>query len=146
MNRPGVYDLGTRSITTNLTGEVITTGTSADGVAQSLIDRLESMLAVDLQVAFVYGSGGSACVVVVETSLDQGDSWIEIARFDFAMTTVTKVANLSGLLSKGITTVAALSSEGVLDSVLGDRLRASVTSTGTAYGTGTSVSVRAVPR
>jgi hypothetical protein len=61
-------------------------------------------------------------------------------RFDFLLASRSAVANLSAALSKAITTVAALSAEGVNDGVLGAKLRAKVTSTGT-YAGNTSVAV-----
>jgi hypothetical protein len=140
-----LINLGSREITAALTGEVITEGVSAAGVAQECVDGLGGITAATIQCAFVYGSGGTTCVVVVRTSLDQGASWIDIARFDFATTTAKKVANVSGLYSKAVAAVAALGAEGVTDGVLGDRFRVDVTSTGT-YAGSTSVAVRMQPR
>lgn len=140
-----LIDLGSEEITAAVTDSVITEGASAAGVAQGLIDQLSGVTAVTIQCAFVYGSGGTTCAVTVQTSLDQGASWIDIARFDFTTATAKKVANLSGLYSKAVAAVAALSAEGVTDGVLGDRFRAKVTSTGT-YAGSTSVAVRMQPR
>lgn len=140
----GIYNLGDAAVTTAVTNSVITDGVSSAGVAQAFIDGLEWMAAVTLFVNFTFGSGGSTCIVIIETTLD-GVNWIDVARFDFATTSGAKRANLSGLTPVGVAAVAALSSEGVLDGILGDRLRAKVTSTGT-YAGNTSVSVRAAVR
>ena len=137
----GTYNLGDQAITAAVTNLVITAGVSAAGVAQAFIDRLEDMEALSLFVNFVWGSGGTSCVIVVQTTYDDVN-WIDIARFDFATASASKVANLSGFLSKGVTSVAALAAEGVNDGVLGSKLRARVTTTGT-YAGNTSVSVRA---
>jgi hypothetical protein len=145
MDNPGIYNLGDEAITTALTNSVITEGVSSSGAAQSLIDRLAGMTAVTLFCEFIYGSGGTTCVVTVQTSINQGDDWIDIARFDFTTANRSVVCNLSGLLSKVVTAFVALSVEGVADGILGDRLRARVTSTGT-YAGNTSVSVRAAVR
>lgn len=145
MENPDIYNLGDEAITAAVTNSVITEGVTAAGVAQALIDRLEGMMAVTLFCEFVYGSGGTTCIVIVQTSINQSDDWIDVARFDFATATRSVVCNLSGLLSKGVTAVAALGSEGVNDGVLGDRLRCKVTSTGT-YAGNSSVSVRAAVR
>lgn len=145
MDRPGEYDLGSVEITTALTGSVITSGVNASGVAQALVDRLEGMTSLSLECLFTYGSGGTSCIVTVQTTLDQGATWIDLARFDFSTATAKKIVNLSGETPVGVTSVAALSSEGVLDGVLGPRLRAVVTSTGT-YAGSTSAAVRAVAR
>lgn len=141
----GILNLGDEDITAAVTDEVITEGSSAQSSPQLFVDRLDGMQAVTLSARFTYGSGGTTCAAIVQTSLDQGATWIDIARFDFTTASARKVANLSGLLSKAVTAIAALSVEGVSDGVLGDRLRAIVTSTGT-YAGGTSISVRAHAR
>jgi hypothetical protein len=113
------------------------------GVAQAFIDGLDWMAAVTLQANFTYGSGGTNLKVDVETSLDQGTTWIGIARFAFTTASAEKTVNLSGLTP--VTTVytpATLSDDTVKDGILGDRLRCRITSTGT-YAANTSISVRA---
>ena len=145
MDNPGIYALGDETITAETTDKVITSGVSADGVAQALIDRLDGMDSVTLFCAFQYGSGGTSCVVVVQTSINQGTDWIDVCRFDFATANAQKTANVSAAAAAAVASVAALGSEGKLDGVLGDRLRAKITTTGT-YAGSTSVSVRAAAR
>lgn len=145
MNNPGVYNLGDRTITAALTDQVVTEGSAISGAAQSFVDRLYGMKSVSLWVEFDYGSGGATCIVVVQTSLNQGDDWIDIARFDFATADSKKHANISADPAAAPAAMAALGAEGKLDGILGDRLRAKITSTGT-YAGNTSVSVRAVAR
>lgn len=144
MDNPGVYNLGAATVASAVTDNVITEGVSAGNVAQSLIDRLDGMTAATIECRFVYGSGGTTCAATVQTSFD-GTNWVDIARFDFTTASATKVANLSGLLSKGVTAYSSLGSEGVIDGVLGNRLRAKITSTGTYAGT-TTISVKASVR
>ncbi len=132
MDNPRVYTLAALGLTTALTAQ-----------AQEAIIDLDGLTAVTLEASFGYGSGGATGSVTVQTSFD-GTLWRDIARFDFTTATATKVANLSGLLSKAVTAYAALGSEGVLDGVLGDRLRAVVTTTGTYVGT--TLSLRAACR
>ncbi len=142
----GIYNLGDEAITTAVTNLVITDGVSSSGVAQSFIDGLDFAAAVTLQANFTYGSGGTNLKADVETSLDQGVTWIGIARFAFLLASAEKVVNLSGLTP--VTTVYApttLSDDAVKDGVLGDRLRCRITSTGT-YAGNTSISVRAAVR
>ena len=134
MNSPGCYTLAALGITTALTSS-----------AQTAIDDLEGMTAVSLVAILSYGSGGTTAVAVVQTSVDGGTTWYDVARFDFATSSETKVANLSGLLSKAVTAYAALSANSVFDGILGDRLRCVITTTGT-YAGGTTLSVRAVAR
>lgn len=129
----GVYTLSSLAVSTALTSS-----------AQTAIEDLDGATAVTLEAQFQYGSGGTTCVVVVQTSFDGGSVWRDIARFDFTTASATKHANLSGLLSKAVTAYAALGSEGVYDGVLGDRLRAVITSTGTYANT--TLAVRASVR
>ncbi len=142
----GLYNLGDEAITVAVTNSVITHGISTAGVAQSFIDGLDFVAAVTLQANFTYGSGGTTAKVDVETSLDQGTTWINIARFAFTTSSAEKVFNLSALTP--VTTVytpATLGDDAVKDGIVGDRLRCRITTTGT-YAGNTSVSVRAVVR
>lgn len=142
MNNPGVFSLGDTALTNALTASVITSAQDDQGVTQGYLSNLEGMLGATLSVNFVYGSGGTNCRVTIETTLDQGTTWIEVARFLFALASEQNVVNLSGLTP--LTTVytpAALSDDTVKDGIFGDRWRAKVTSTGT-YAGNTAVSVR----
>ena len=134
MDNPGVYTLAVVSPTTAVA--------AAAGV-QTPIANLDGMTAVSIEASFQYGSGGTTATAVVQTSFD-GSIWRDIARFDFATSTAVKHCNLEGLLSKGITAYAALGSEGVYDGVLGNQLRAVISSTGTYANT--ILSVRASVR
>lgn len=130
---PAVYTLAALGIAAPLTAQ-----------AQTPIIDLDGMTAVTLEAAFAPGTGGMTCAAVVQTTFDGGTIWLDIARFDFATAAATKVANLSGLLSKAVAAYAALASEGVVDGVLGDQLRVAVTSTGTYVGA--TLAVRASVR
>lgn len=97
-----------------------------------------------LSSRLAYGSGGETVIVVIETSLNQGQTSIPIARFDFDTEGLEKVVNLSA--TTPITSplsVEALDAEGTNDGIIGDRLRAVVESAGT-YAGSTVISVRAV--
>lgn len=127
MINAGVFTLGAPQITVAQTAAVLTT-----------IGNLDGMTAVTLEAAFLYGSGGTSCSAVVQTTLD-GTSWRDIARFDFTTASATKHCNLEGLLSKGVTPYASLGAEGVYDGVLGNQLRAVITSVGVYANTVLSV-------
>jgi len=133
MLNPGIYALAVREITAALTAS-----------AQSAISDLEGVSAVTLEAAFAYGSGGTSCAVTVQTSFDGGTTWRDVARFDFTTASAVKHANLSARGEKGVTAYAALGSEGVTQGLLGERLRAVITSVGTYANT--LLSVRAAVR
>lgn len=117
---PGVYTLASLGITAALSAQ-----------AQTAIEDLDGMSSVTIEASFAYGSGGTTCIAVVQTSFDDGTTWRDIARFEFATASAVKHANLQANGAKAIAAYAALASETVLDGVLGDRLRCVVTSTGT---------------
>lgn len=136
MLNPGLYALAERAITT------------AANEAQTPVVDLEGMSAVTLHARLAYGSGGLTARVFVQTSLDQGTTWIDVACFAFATAGAAKVVNLSGLTPRFapvIPTDGALPDDTIVDGVLGDRLRARIVTTGT-YGGSTLVTVRAVVR
>ena len=145
MENAGLFDIGSSAITAALTGEVITSTTGTDGSAQAYVDNLAGALGVNLQVRFAYGSGGTTCKVYVQTTLDQGTTWIDVYCAAFTTSPATKVVNLSALTAK--TTAAtpgdgALADDTCVDGIIGDRWRVKVTSTGT-YAGNTTVAVRA---
>jgi len=129
-----IYSLGDFSISSAGTS----TGTP--------ITDLNSMREVTLSARLAYGSGGTTAIAYVQTSFNQGATWVDIARMDFATSGIEKIANLSGSTPRtSPLTVTSLIAEGGNDGVLGDRLRAVVTSTGT-YAGSTVLSVRASVR
>jgi hypothetical protein len=104
--------------------------------------------AAAFQVRLSGGASGIKISVYIQTSLDQGQSWIDIANIAFTNTPGVAVINVSAL--DKLTTVTAPSDGGladntVLDGVLGDQFRAKVISTGTYTG-GTLISVRGQAR
>lgn len=144
MNNAGVFNLGDAVVTAAETDKVITSGSNSRGATRNFIGDLKGMTAVTLECKMVGGTGGTSINVIVSTSLDGGQTEIDIANFRFTNTAAVKAANLSGLLSKAIAAVAALGNDAVLDGVLGDRLKARYTSVGTY--TDTTVAVRASVR
>lgn len=134
MNSPGSYTLFAGGITGALTAQ-----------AQTAIEDLEGVLAATIVAKMTYGSSGTTIVALVQTSIDAGATWYDVARFDFTTSSATKYVNLSGLTPKGATALVALGSEGVADGLLGPMFRAVITSTGT-YAGGTLLDLRMVAR
>jgi hypothetical protein len=144
MNGAGIKNLGSATITTALTDEVITSG-SHNGATVAYIGNLAGMSSLTVWVNFDYGSSGTTVAAIVQTSLDQGDNWIDVIRFDLTTADRKAHATVGTFAAGAATTVAALASEGKLDNVLGDRIRAKITSTGT-YAGSTNISLRAAVR
>ena len=136
MIAPGLYSLG------DFTVAGPATQTAAPVV------NLHGMAAATVQVRLAFGSGGESVKAYIQTSLDQGLTWIDIACVALTTASATRIVNLSGLTPK---TTPATPADGTLtdntavDGILGDRLRAKVVSTGT-YAGPTTLSVRAVAR
>lgn len=130
---PAVYTLASLGVTTALAAS-----------AQTPITGLAGMSSVTLEASFSYGSGGATASVVVATSFDGGTTWRDIARFDFTTESAVKHANLRADESLDVMPYEALAHDGINDCILGDRLRAVVTTTGT-YAT-TTLAVRASVR
>lgn len=147
MNNPGIKDLASLAITAALTGSVVTSSVDAQGNAISYVDRLEGMLAAAIEFRLAYGSGGTSLKAYLQTSFDQGQTWVDIACAAFTTASAVKIINLSALTPK---TTAVTPSDGSLtddtcvDGLLGDRLRVKVTSVGTYANT--QLAVRATVR
>ena len=134
MVTPGVYDLAALAITTALTNS-----------AQTAITGLYGMSVANIVAELLGGTGGTTIVGVVQTTFD-GTVWLDVARFDFNTadsppSAGKKYCVLQTNAAKAVSQYAALAAEGVNDGLLGDRLRAVLTSTGTY--TDTTLSIRA---
>ena len=145
MNNPGHYSLGDAAlaaINAATSATVITSASDAQGSTVAYIDRLEGMQAASIQANFTWGSGGTSLKVIIETSLDQGTTWIEVARMAFAAASEENIVNLSGLTPKTTPiTPAALADDTCQDGVFGDRWRARILTVGT-YAGNTSLAIR----
>jgi hypothetical protein len=135
-------------MTTLLPATVITTAVaSATGSTfqfQQQQGRSPSRLTI--QVNFTWGSGGTTTDCYVQTSFDNGTTWVDIVNCHFTTSSLVQVANLSAGTS--VTTLytptdAALASNTCKDGVLGNLLRAKFKSSGT-YAGGTTLQVDVV--
>ena len=150
MENPGLYNLGDvalAAINAATAATVVTTGTDAQGATVAYIGDLDGMLAATLQINFNYGSsGGTSIKAMVETSLDQGTTWIEVWRAAFGTASEENLVNLSGLTPKTTpVTPAALTDDTCLDGVLGERWRMRILTVGTYVGNA-SLSGRLIAR
>ncbi len=134
MNSPGSYTLFAGAITAALSAQ-----------AQTAIEDLEGIEALSLVARFVYGSSGTSLAAVVQTTVDGGTVWHDIARFDFTTASAIKYANLSGLTYKAAAALSSLGSEGQNDGLLGPMVRAVITSVG-VYAGNTLLDLRMVAR
>jgi hypothetical protein len=96
---------------------------------------------------FAYGSGGTTVKAWVQTSLDGGLSWIDIASFAFTTTAGKRAYHLTGAAVTSIATPSdgSLSDNTAVNGLLGAQLRVKVTTTGT-YAGATGLKVWASPK
>lgn len=133
MLNPGDYSLCDTTITA-----------AQNGVAMTPIQNLEGILAATIEAKFGYGSGGTTARVWVQVTLDDGQTWIDIACFSFTTGSGVRVVNLSGLtpVTTPITpSDGALADNSFVDGILGSAMRAKVSTTGTYSNTLLSVKV-----
>lgn len=114
------------------------------------ITGLQGMKYVALEAKFVRAGGGTTCKVWVQTSLDDGATWFDVACFAFTTATANKLHALVAVPATPFTPAtapgsAALADDTVLNGMLGDRLRTIMTTTGTYTGA-SSIEIHAVTK
>lgn len=122
--------------------------TPVTGLVSEPAEGFGDVTALTVVAQFVAMGGGTAVDLWVQTSIDQGVTWIDIAHFSWAAASVVVAVNVSGLVS--ITAPVAITDGGlavnsVREGILGDRYRTKITSIGT-YAGGTRATVNVSPR
>jgi hypothetical protein len=128
---------------TMLFNHTFTTAETATLSPNNVVCRDGDPKNVIIQASFVYGSGGTTLKAWVQTSLDFGNSWIDIHCFSVAQTSLINVVNLSALTAVTtpyVATDGTLAANTVKDGVIGPMFRVKTTSTGT-YAGGTTLRV-----
>lgn len=129
-----------------LASTTITAAVAATGTTPYLkVDGSRYLVA---QAIFTYGSGGTTAKAYVQTSLDNGSTWMDIICFAFTTATLSKVASVT----IDATTFAAsayvpiaptdgsLADNTSVMGILGDRFRVKWVTTG-VYAGGTTLKV-----
>jgi len=118
---------------------VITTAIS--GVVFGLTTGLYSMKSLNVVGALTYGSGGTTIKAWIQTSLDGGLTWFDVANMAFTTASASKIVGISAYAGTvlassavGVGTDAGLADNTVIQGVLGDRFRMKLTTTGTYAG------------
>jgi hypothetical protein len=91
-----------------------------------------------VQANFVYGSGGTTVDAYLQTSLDQGTTWVDVANWHFTTTSARFIYSLSALTpnSTQVTpTDGTMTANTAKDGVLGNLWRVKYASTGTYAAT-----------
>lgn len=138
---PQIHTLATNP-TTGATDLTISTAATTECTAIEDLDGLEE---VDVFIRFAYGtSGGTSVKVYVQTSLDGGNTWIDLWCFTATTASKTRARSFKPSQSGELTPTDGTLSDDTVASpcVLGDRLRAKVVVTGT-YAGSAALSIRA---
>lgn len=122
--------------------------TAVTAVVGEQIRLTDQLRAQCFQLNFVYGSGGTTSKVWVQTSLDGGSTWIDVANFAVTTASARRVSCVKAntAVAANVTpSDGALADNTILDGVLGEFVRTKLTSTGT-YGGSTTIRVDMVAR
>lgn len=122
--------------------------TAVTGSLGPTIEVPPDIISLDLMAVFNYGTGTTVTAKFwVQTSMDGGTTWTDIANFAFAAADLKKVASVNALLAHTHATVsdAALADNTVKDGAIGDKLRVKYTTTNT-YGGNTTIDITAVAK
>jgi hypothetical protein len=98
---------------------------------------------IAVQANFAYGSGGTTVDAWLQTSLDGGATWIDIAQFRFTTSAARYAYNLNSqtpVTTEYAATDGSLASNTAKDGLIGPQLRVKYQSAGT-YAGATSLSI-----
>lgn len=97
---------------------------------------------------FTYGSGGTTADAWVQTSLDGGNTWMDIFEFSFALASAKKamtVISESAVLTPTTPADGTLTANTAIAGFIGDRVRVKYTTVGT-YGGSTVLQIDAIAK
>jgi hypothetical protein len=93
-----------------------------------------------VQANFIYGSGGTTVDAYLQTTLDGGATWCDIANFHFTTSSARKIFNLNSQTpetTQVTPTDGSMTANTAQDGVLGSQFRVKYQSSGTYGGTTT---------
>lgn len=125
-----------------------TIAAAVTAVTTTPVTELVGMHVLTAQFKFLYGAGGTSVKAYIQTSFDGGATWVDVMAFAATTSALTRLFSVrSGIaVAANVTpTDASLTDNTLLDGLLGDRLRAKYTTTGTYTGA-TSLAIHAVTK
>lgn len=137
--------LGAFGLTTNGSASDLAITGAATAVCTP-ITGLTGMQSLTVSLRLAYGSGGTTIKAYLQTSIDGGNTWDDVACWAPSNANASKRWNFSALtpVTTPVTpTDGAMTDDTAQDGILGDRVRLKVVSTGT-YGGNTSLIGRMV--
>ena len=115
--------------------QAISTATSITTVPHG--DIPETVKGICMQAAFTYGAGGTSVIAYLQTSLDDGATYFDIACFSFTTSSLTNmytVNNETARTTAVVPTNATLAANTVVNGLVGNHLRVRYVTTGTYTG------------
>lgn len=101
------------------------------------MENFAGIFYLTILIVLTVAGGGTTCVVFLQTSLDQGGTWMDIAAFNFTTATASKVKNLNKSTAQTASLTpgdGALGSDVSVNGPMGDRFRLKIVTTGTYTG------------
>ena len=96
------------------------------------------------QATFVRAAGGGTCDVFLQTSIDRGNTWVDIAQWAFTTSSATKIHGVRAYIALAANytpTDGALSDNTIKDGLMGDRVRIKTVTAGTVYSGSSTLDV-----
>ena len=129
---------------TMLAASPVPAAVAGNAIAASLVTELANAGHITAQFTFDYGSGGTSATYWLQTSLDGGATWIDIACVQFTTADAVKIVNIDagGYVAPGyVPGDGTLAVGSVVDGIMGDRLRVKQTIVGSYANSTISVDV-----
>ena len=114
--------------------------TAVTTTATTPVSFVKGPVSLEVQANFTYGAGGTTVTAYIQTSVDLGVTWVDIANFYFTTSTLRRIVNLTNVAAGPITpTDGALTANTAVTGYLGTLYRVKYVTTGTYSGSTTLV-------
>ena len=124
----------------------LTIGAAVAATSTTAVTGVGGAKHLTIEAKFLYGAGGTNAKAYVQTSLDGGVSWVDIAAFVFTTAAANKVSAIALTIAPAAQAFTpsdgALTDDTIIQGVFGDRIRVKYVTTGTYTGA-TSLAVYA---
>jgi hypothetical protein len=120
-----------------LANVAITAAQAIAALPASLLQLVDAPSSIAVQANFTYGSGGTSVDAYLQTSLDGGSTWIDIAQFHFTTASARFAYNLNSqtpVTTEYTPTDGTLTANTAKDGFVGPLYQVKLASTGTYAG------------